>query len=333
MAAENVTGRLKLLRKLFWSRAGILLFGMSLLAVLGLILAGAIDKDPLRATLFAVATGVLASTVFTVAQLLVTADIQGTVLAETVTESLESAFADLRSDIRNMDVAFLPTHTFGSSRQPDPGFNSLLTQDLRASDFYYFRGLSSRHAAARIMLAGNQDCESHIIIADPLDQASLQSRLEIMALRRPNRELDEITHEMNRQLELGLIGLFCARRSCARIELMTTPTPTLDRFEIFRDSIWVTLADEAQDNLRDYRRTHRFQAQAMIYAMQRRDFRRVRGAENTTRLEIRSTTTNLDFLDIYHTVAGVRLSIAELKALEVEFLRFKDSFATAAKLE
>jgi hypothetical protein len=331
MTSEQAASPLSLLKKLFWSRTGVLVLGMILLALVGMAVAGATDDQPLKATIFAVSTGILASAVFAAAQLLLTNDVFGAVWAHAVADRLQFALSGIRDEVREIHIGFIPSHTFDGTQKPNPYFNRLLMEDLKKTDLYDFRGLSGRHTAARLMVAGNQHCEVRLILADPKDQDSLRSRLELMALNTPDRELDELAREMSHDVDVGLVGLFCARRSCVRMRIITTATPTLDRFEIFRNCIWVTLADDVGDSLRDYRRTHRFHAQSMMYGMQRREFQRAWSGART-QYELRATTKRDEFLTIFEAVTGRRLTNARLTAIEGEFDRFKMEFVRSARL-
>jgi hypothetical protein len=115
------------------------------------------------------------------------------------------------------------------------------------------------------------------------------------------------------------------------VEIITTPIPTIDRFEILSRSIWVTLADDRHDNLGDYRQTHRFGDKAMLYGMERRDFRRIVDSAQK-KITIRPNTTATEFMNMFEHAVGRPLDPQQLQDMIAEFTQFKDAFARSARL-
>ncbi len=93
----------------------------------------------------AVATGLLVSAAFGIAQALITSKVATEMLRTSVVEEVSRSLA-LSSN------AYYPMTEFSASSEPDPQFNILLNQDLARSSTFWFRGMSGRYAAARLSL-------------------------------------------------------------------------------------------------------------------------------------------------------------------------------------
>src|ERR1700733_2681605 len=93
----------------------------------------------------AVATGLLVSATFGIAQALITSRVSAELLRASVVEEVNRSLAQ-------SNHAYFPSNQFPASRTPDMLYNSRLTQDLENSSTFWFRGFSGRHTAARLAL-------------------------------------------------------------------------------------------------------------------------------------------------------------------------------------
>lgn len=273
-------------------------------------------KDFLRS----IATGLLVSAAFGFAQALVT----GRVTTELLRTSIVNEVA---ASLSQSNQAFFPTHDFPASPDPDPAFNVLLTQDLQDSSMYWFRGLTSRYSAARLAMNQSASLQARLILPDPQVHNTLDGRVDYADRQGlyPHRTREEIKESIYRDFKLGIVGLYVARHRAASVELILTPMPLLDRYEIFRNSIWVTLFSDKGPGMK-FPRTLRYTDSSVLYRLQEADCLQTRLHPAARIIELSRRSTDVDLASIFTEVFGYSASEDELTQLEVEFQDFVKRF-------
>jgi hypothetical protein len=311
----------RLLKRLSRGMQALLLAVVALGATGLLWVATLIHSGTWKEFLNAVATGLLVSAAFGIAQALITSRVATELLRASVVEEVSRSMAQSNN-------AYFPTHEFSASTVPNPLFNTRLAEDLRASSTFWFRGLSGRYAAARLTFNQNVSLQAHLILPDPRVEGTLEGRVDYTFRHQifPGLGLDEIREKVKHDIALGLVGIFEACHKCAMTELILTPMPLLDRYEIFRDAIWVALYSDPGRGA-DFPRSLRFPASSIMYLMQQADCLQTRGHPNTRLVEFPRSITNTDMLDVFHEVTGENISQEDYGKLRAEFLRFADNFA------
>jgi hypothetical protein len=308
---------------------------MLITSVLALTLVGHLRPGPVHNLVLAIGTGTLVSALVTTAQTLLTASASRRVLVDSLVDESRQAMRELTDEYRSTNSEFFPTHVFEPSADPDPAFNRLMLADLQGSRHYLFRGFSSRHAAARLMLLnGPLDREMRVVIADPRDRNSISSRARYL-LRQPNVEgsYAEIQARLYENICTALVGLYVARGRCNRIDVTLASNPPADRFELFDDSIWVTLFSDSRDVCTPYPRTLRFQRSSFIYNMQHSEFLRVCNSRTALHECIYPDTDRDEFIALFEKITGRRLSPKRLEAIEDTFQTFRRDFVRRAHLD
>ena len=321
-----------LLRELFWTRTGLLVAVAALGGIGLLLLSSRLPADSGGGRIaFGLGTGMLAAALFTAAQTLIAASAANRVLVDALREQTRRAMRELTDEYRALESTYLPTHIFAGSPRPDPTFNQQLTRDLAASQAYLFRGLSGRHTAARLLAAWPRNWEVRVITADLRASDSLLERARYLVAAGYGSSLEQTYAEIRQQVRYGLVGLYLARFRCSRIALAVSPSPSLDRFEIFDGSVWVTLYSDVSGPAALYPRSLRFGRDSFVYTMQRRDFERTAAGAGTELID--PTVTETDFLALFERLTGERLTSRELARLQAEFERFRQRFAADAGLD
>ena len=320
-----------LLRELFWTRTGLLVLATGLLGIALLVISSTLPVRSLGSQItFAVGTGLLAAIVFTLVQTATVATAANRVLVEALSNQTRITLRALFDESRSINAMYLPTHIFEGSSRPDPAFNRQLTRDLASSQIFLFRGLSARHSAVRLLAASSGHWEFRAVIADPRAHESLHERVRYLTYTDPHRRFDDIYDEIKQQVRYGLVGLYLARLRCSGIFLSVTKSPSLDRFEIFDDSVWVTLFSDASRPASTYPRALRFGRSSFVYTMQRRDFQRATADAPTHVIE--PSTTEAEFVDLFERLTGDRLTFVQLAKLQEDFNVFRRSFMADANL-
>jgi hypothetical protein len=323
MSDVGVTAN-RLLKRLSRGMQALLLSVVALGATLLLWAATRVQAATWKEFLNAVATGLLVSAAFGIAQALITSRVATELLRASVVEEVSRSLAQSNN-------AYYPSYEFPASRAPEPLFNARLTQDLERSSIFWFRGSSARYTAARLTFNQNVSLQAHIILPDPKIPGTLEGRLDY-AVRHdiyPGLDFDEIRAKIKRDIYLGIIGLFEACHRCATVELVLTPMPLLDRYEIFRDAIWVTLYSDPGQGTK-FPRTLRFSASSVMYLMQQADCLQVKSHPSSRVIQFPRSATNDHSLEIFRNISGEALTRAEHDRLRAEFKKFADDFARTA---
>jgi hypothetical protein len=319
--------------ELFWTRTGLLLLLMLITSGVMLTLSGRVEPGTMRTLLTAIGTGTMVSALVTTAQTLLTATASRRVLVDSLVEESRQAMRELTDEYRSMNSEFFPTHVFEPTTDPDPAFNRLMMADLQSTRQYLFRGFSARHAAARALLARSLERELRVVIADPRDRNSINSRARYLQ-RHTGVEgsYTEIQAQLYDDICIGLVGLYIARGRCTRVDITVTANPPADRFELFDDSVWVALFSDVNGANTLYPRTLRFQRSSFIYNMQHSEFVRICNSRTALRECIYPDTDRDEFIAIFEKITGRRLAVRRLEALEESFHTFRRDFAMRAHL-
>ena len=272
----------------------------------------------------AVATGLLVSAAFGIAQALITSRVASELLRASVVEEVSHSLAQSNN-------AYFPSNEFPASKAPDPLFNSRLTQDLENSSVFWFRGLSGRYAAARLTFNRNVSLQAHLILPDPRVQGTIDGRIAYAVRNQiyPDLTVDGIREKTRHDIATGIAGLFEACRKCAIMELILTPMPLLDRYEIFRDAIWVTLYSDPGQGVK-FPRTLRFPSSSVMYRMQEADCLQTRSHPNARIIQFPRNIADADVFSFFEEVAGETITAEEYEELRKEFLAFADEFGRAS---
>jgi len=323
MAVASVTAT-RLLKRLSRGMQALLLTVVALGATGLLWAATLVHSHTWNQFLNAIATGLLVSAAFGIAQALITSRVATEMLRASVVEEVSRSLAQSNN-------AYFPANEYQASNTPDPLFNARLTQDLEHSSTFWFRGLSGRFAAARLTYNQNVSLQVHLILPDPKVPGTTEGRIDYALRNRiyPTLSSDEIREKIRRDISLGAIGILEASRRCAIMELILTPMPLLDRYEIFRDAIWVTLYSDPGQGTK-FPRTLRFPASSIMYLMQQADCLQTRAHPNTRIIQFPRTITRGDMITTFTDITGQAITQDEYDQLREEFEKFADDFAHSA---
>ncbi|MFF7068113.1 hypothetical protein [Streptomyces pseudovenezuelae] len=291
----------------------ILLLVCSLLVSLITIWVGSQLSSGWREGANAIGLGLLVSAVFGMAQSVVTDPISKEILRQSITE-------EVRGALTHLHTSYIPTHEFPPSDQPGIGFNALMTEDLHASSTYWYRGIHTKFCAARFSMLRSSNLQAHLILPDPTVPHSLDARSEyrVAQASESSLTLQEIRESTLRSIWAGLVGLFLVRNKCGSIEVLLVSTPSLDRFEIFQNSAWVTLFSDMDQGTR-FPRAMRFPHESLIYRMQEAECLAIRRSPTTRRFEISRTTTEEEFVSLFSALTGQDLTPELLTELRTNY--------------
>jgi len=319
------------LQEMFWTRTGLLLLTLVVIAGGTLLTSSLMPAGTGKTLVAGVATGSMVSAFVGFWQTLITASASQRALVAPVVEESRNALRELSDEYRSLNQEFFPTHVFEASAEPDPGFNQLLMRDLRETRQYWFRGFSARHAAARLLVS-QSEWEVRAIIADPQEPSAISGRARYLTRQEgADANYDAVQENLHRDVHTGLVGLFLARSRCTRVDITVVTDPTLDRVEMFDDSVWITLySDSGGAGL--YPRSLRFSGRSFVYTTERAEFSRVGNSRYGRHFLITPDTTRADFRALFEQVTGRELTDEGLTELETKFHEFRKEFAVLAEL-
>jgi hypothetical protein len=316
----------RLLKRLSRGMQALLLTVVALGATLLLWAATRVQPGTWKEFLNAIATGLLVSAAFGIAQALITSRVSSELLRASVVEEVSRSLAESNN-------AYYPTNEFPASTTPDSLFNARLTEDLGSSSTFWFRGLSGRYAAARLSFNQNVALQAHLILPDPRMPGTFEGRVNY-ALRYqlyPDLDLEGIRGRVKHDIALGVVGLFEACHKCAIMELILTPIPLLDRYEIFRDAIWVTLYSDPGQGTK-FPRSLRFPSSSVMYLMQQADCLQTRSHPSTRLIQFPRQITHTDVRDMFYDITGDVLTEEEHERLADDFRKFAGDFARTSNI-
>ncbi|GAA0235735.1 hypothetical protein GCM10010492_38410 [Saccharothrix mutabilis subsp. mutabilis] len=333
MSAKPAGDRGNLLQELFWTRTGLLLLILVVTSGTCLAISSTMDPGAIRNFVLSLGTGTMISAVVGFTQTLITSSAAQRALVTPVVEESRKALRELTFEYRALDREFFPTHVFEPTARPDPVFNQVMMQDLERTRLYGFRGFAGRYAACRLLLS-QAECELRAVLADPRDDDAISGRARYLLRHEgADGDYDTIVDRLREQISIGLVGLFCARSRCSRIDLTIVSDPPLDRLELFDDSAWLTLYSNTSAGIvRLYPRTLRFSEGSFLYGMERAEFLRISNSKAGLHVVITPGTTREDFLVLFEKITGAPLTAEGFRALEEKFHAFRREFSTSAQL-
>ncbi|WP_309116695.1 hypothetical protein [Saccharothrix sp.] len=333
MSAKPAGDRGNLLQELFWTRTGLLLLILVVTSGTCLAVSSTMAQGPVRNFVLSVGTGTMISAVVGFTQTLITSSAAQRALVTPVVEESRRALRELTFEYRALDREFFPTHVFEPTARPDPVFNQVMMQDLERTRLYGFRGFAGRYAACRLLLS-QSECELRAVLADPRDDDAISGRARYLLRHEgADGDYDTIVDRLREQISIGLVGLFCARSRCSRIDLTIVSDPPLDRLELFDDSAWLTLYSNTSAGIvRLYPRTLRFSEGSFLYGMERAEFLRISNSKAGLHVVITPSTTRDDFLVLFEKITGAPLTAEGFRGLEEKFHAFRREFSASAQL-
>lgn len=332
MSADAKGLRSTALQEIFWTRTGLLLLTLVVIAGSSMLVSSVMPAGTGRTLVAALATGSMVSAFVGFWQTLITASASQRAMVAPLVEESRNALRELSEEYRLLNQEFFPTNVFEASAEPDPAFNHLLMRDLRESRQYWFRGFSGRHAAARLLVS-QSEWELRAIIADPQEPSAISGRARYLTRQEgAEADYDTVQQRLHEDVHIGLVGLFMARTRCTCVDITVVTDPPLDRMEMFDDSVWITLYSDTGGATSVFPRSLRFSGNSFLYTMERAEFSRIGNSRYGRHFLITPDTTRKDFLALFEQVTGGSLTEAELAELEMKFHEFRKEFAMLAEL-
>jgi hypothetical protein len=314
----------EILRDVFTSRFGLVLVFCTLVSVVLLAVATTVNKST-HDVLIALATSLLASTVFAVMQELATARVADEVIRTAVRESVINTANQVLGQ-RNQTIArYAPLCVYEATNDSDPVFNADLQVKLATTGCYSFVGVTGRYAAAGLCRADHRLDEVHVFIADPEGEEALGLRAQHESASDPKKTYQSILASLREDIIDTMIGLREASSRCRCMYLHLVPRPQLNRFEIFDDCIFISLYTDKSPG-KTYPRTMLFPKESMLYEVFAAETRELANLE-VGRHRLRPTTTDQELINLIKSRGFDNFGPQEFKSAHDRFGLFLEDFA------
>jgi hypothetical protein len=302
----------------------VLLLLIALLAV-GLFALSARTHGSASVFWLTLATGMIATAVFSACSVLLTTQqfdnfLRGTI-EQSVEQHLSAATQQLLAVIQDRRATFTPLETYPATNHPDEIFNRDLNRSFMTSGQYSFQGVTARYAIARLSILPVEFDHIKIVVADPTRPDSVVERARHMDDGRgrtdPQRRSDLID-----EIWMSIVGAHLARRKADRIEFCLLADPPVNRAEIFDNDIFVTRFSDPDSKGFEFPASCRFPKNSMPYQTCSKDVSWLFTSPYTVRFEIPRTDDPASLLAALEAV-GIMLTGADYERLANEFLQFR----------
>jgi hypothetical protein len=322
VSKEPVTTAAELIKQTYNSLFGIF-FLLSLIVSVGLFVSAANSSGTVQTFWLGVGTSLLASTVFSSLQVLVTNRANERLLRASVGQAAQ----DVADSVLENNRRYMPMAVYDETKTFNAAFNRDLTADLCSTGKYVFNGLTGRYIGARLLSINRRINEVLVIIGDPSSDDAVRVRIEHRGAD-PDSDREKVKEQLRNDADLCIVGLFRSRRQHGPIELILTRTPMLDRVEICDRAGYLTLFSAREDRRSVFPQTLRWSPESPVYVTTHREAKRTAESPTNVRLRITPTMGEDELLAFYRDRLGRHLDRSGLDALQTMFLQFEQDFSS-----
>jgi hypothetical protein len=322
VAVQPMATAIELIKQIYNSLFGVF-FLLSLISSVGLFISAANTSGTVQTFWLGVGTSLLASTVFSSLQVLVTNRANERLLLASVGQAAQ----DVADSVLERNRRYVPLAVYDETKTFNPAFNRDLTADLCNTTKYVFNGLTGRYVGARLLSINRRINEILVIIGDPSSDDAVRVRIEHRGAD-PDFDREGVREQLRRHADLCVIGLFRSRRQHGPIELILTRTPMLDRVEICDHAGYLTLFSAREDRHSVFPQTLRWSPESPMYVTTHREAKRTAESPSNVRLRITPTMGEDELLTFYRDKLGRDLDRDGLEELQERFRQFELEFST-----
>jgi hypothetical protein len=318
--SSSVAGSLGLIKTTYNSLFGVFVL-LELILSVGLFVLAAISTGTIQTVWLGIGTSLLASTVFSSLQVLVTNRANEQVLLS----SVASAAQNVAERMAGKNRRYVPLAEYDETRNFNERFNRDLSADLGTTDRYIFNGLTGRYIGPRLRQVNKRINEILVVVGDPRSDDAVRIRIEHRRAD-SNSERQRIKAGLQDDIDLCIIGLFRSRNLHGPIELTLASAPILDRVELCDQAGYLTLFSARVNPKSVFPQTLRCSPDSPFYVSARREARRIADASGTVRFRITEQTDDADLVAFYHEQLHRDLGPDGLRPLFSAFEKFEEGF-------
>lgn len=194
-------------------------------------------------------------------------------------ENLEDHFRDLSGGLLDQmsesNKSFLPMMRFPSINGYGKDFNLDMERSLEQTSSFVFRGPSPRYVAARLQHSTRHPASVRVSMIDPQNNEALYKRA---ADRKgwpasQNKTPQQLYEEIREEILCSVVALFDYRHACP-VEVSYTADPSVYRYEMFDDSVYVCWYHEQGSLGKEMPEALKFSNQSFWYKLLRMEDQR-----------------------------------------------------------
>lgn len=236
-----------------------------------------------------------------------------------VSDRIERSFAEhsrsMIGEWRDLNLLYVPVDRYSSTTSFDIRFNRDLMHSIASSATYYFRGVSAKYVAARLMAA--RQCPTIVKLAIPSPSADGPMRRRVAdRMKNPkysDKPADRLLREMRDEMLESIVALYDSR-SYGTIEIALSNETAVTRVEITDDSLYMSWYHGTESQGQAFPETLRFEAQSFQYQVERLDM--IRTVDLTDHLvRFDRGTTDEGLTELLGRLAGERFDARKLSDL------------------
>jgi hypothetical protein len=307
----------QLLHALYFNRNGILFLVMALVSVGMLALSAKVHGTASQFWL-AVGAATIATTCYSFLQVMLTTSQFNSFLTSAIKTNIEKGMDASRST----QAAYLPVATYPALNEMNPKFNRELNEAISSSGRYVFRGMSARHAVARLSLLPRPPHDISLIVADPAKPDAMNSRARHDAVDTSNEAFLKARQDIIDGIYMSVVGAYLTRRTYDRIKFGFTSIPDVDRVELCDTAVFIEQFSEDGADKATFPSTLRFGKESVMYQMLNQDCNSVLASPYVNLLELSGDLSEEDFLAKLNG-QGMTLSAEKWDDMKRRFYEFQ----------
>lgn len=345
------------LRRIIVSRSTALVTVLSLLIALISTIIGVRVSGDAKTVWLAIGTSLFATVVFSLLQVLLTADHQDALIRETINESLDQlgpqvdqkladvtnglsgsvrevveatsskTVIDLTKAVNETVAEHRPLEIYRPMDHEDLRFNRDLNESMLRSSKYVFRGFTARYSIARLAnlnSSGASFDDIRLLVVHPNTPKSVERRQGNSEW--PGRGVHANVVE---EVWLSIVGALKVRPKCGRIEFCFVADPPNDRYEIFDDEIYVSYFTDRRSKDLPFPLTEKHGRESREYQRQLADVNSLFNSTYTDKLEI-PQDESVEELILGLRAIGLALDLDRYNSLSAKFEEFIRDHAIAS---
>ena len=177
----------------------------------------------------------------------------------------------------NNDKLYMPSKVFNPVQGSSIEFNEDLTQELKKSRMYIFRGVSGKRCSVRLKYLKNNpnDILMRFIMPHPFEgEENLIERISHRMRAKNNFNYEEELKKIQYEIPMSIVALWSIRYHYKKCEIVFQKDTSISRVEIFDGAVYNTLYDSNLSERRYNPPIIKFDSDSLFYEVYRKEVSR-----------------------------------------------------------
>lgn len=228
---------------------------------------------------------------------------------------------------------YTPIKIYDSVKGIDHNYNRDISQEIKKSKLYLFRGVSAKYVSVRISQTKHSLNGVKVIILNPQNEV-------IIALRANSRQrnpesqkksFEELKDEVRYEIYKSIVGLYDSKMKCP-IEICFSEDTSVTRIEMFDDALFLLLYYTLDTSSSDFPITLKYDKNSIFHDLYRKDFYRVFDEISKEKFIFNSKSTEKDLIKILNKIGMKNFTEKQLQQIRDENNIFSQEFVNISKI-